>query len=1603
MSPPPESSSFPWRYVRWVVYVLLGGVVLFFGLTRTEVGRSALRQQIESIVSDQFAGSLHIESLEGSLLRNVVATQVTLRAPDGGPVVTVDSVRARPQWSALLGAELSVHTLTLIRPRATLHRTADSTWNFERALRRSATDSGGRALDFSFADIEIRGGSVSTQRTGPIPSAVREGWVYDYTQSRMEELSLRASVEWRTESKQVTLRSATLSLPDRDLALQSAEGTLTQTNGAWALDPFSLTLGNTHLQGQVDVAPSDSTRDALAVTLNPSRLDNTELHRLVPRLPLRDTVQVSGRLSGATDQFVLSDLRLSHGGSSLTGDGTIYGLPEMADLDLRLTEAHLHPDDLTTVWPQAPSARLQTLSLIEGSGSVLGTVQWRHRPRLAFNLESTLRARSPAGAVQGSLDVERTATALRYETQVRVDDLNLAPFTNRPDLESQVSGRIEFDGRGTSLARLAGTGRLSLSESRLGAARLADAELKLTAAEGRLRGAGYALQPAGGVLSIEGGLNVSGPRRRYNLSATANDLDLASWSPALPSSGLNATLSAEGEGNTWASAAGEAVLSVAPSTLQRGDSTVSMPAHDVSLTVARRTAPGPRVQLDGTLVTASIDGPVLSPEVRSTGRYWWAALRRAVQEEMTKPLADTAASSPLSPDTTGRDALQDQLASRPRPSSPLNLNATVAIHRMDLLRRWWPQFPRRADRLRSDLALTMDDQGIRASGTVSARSLDLGSQSITQVDGAYDLTASHDGPITETLQAEVALHADTAEIRGRPLVGPSVRLSLGDRSGRLQLQADKYGTAAPARLDATVDLRQSYNQFRIQTLQVGTAEGTWRLAAPGTVSVYSDALRFDSLRVENPTSSGSVPQRIEVDGIFSPRPADTLLVNTQRVSLASFSQLVGLQPPVGGQLNGSLALTGGWSQPQVQSRFRVGQLTFDRRVLGSLTLQSEFTPGRPDLTVTAELSPSPALDSLADANRPPDGVRTVEQNQLSLSGRVRLPALTDPDASPSTDPLDLNVEVGRADLFFFEYIFDETIAQVRGATTGSIHVGGSFRDPVFDAQLQFENGRFRLPQFGLSYRVQGPVQVDRRGIHLQSVIVSDADGTATLNGSLLFNDYDYFSFDLSGQLDEITIIDVATAEDLPFYGTLRASGEATLTGPLSDATLRSDNARTTPDSELFIPASREGVDTGTGFIVFADSTGEIPNLQELSRRDNILADRPAGEPTFTEGLDIDINVQAAEESTVHLVFDPVVGDVVTAQGEGRIQLQRQEGEFLVYGSFNVTEGTYQFTAGEVFVRRFNINQGTITWDGNPTNAQLSLQAEYRTRASPSGLPGYSNYQGRIPVRVQLDISGRVATPQVDLSLGLVRDDRGAQVGTQTLDAILNQPDRTTEYATSVLLTNTFLLTTESFTQSGTGAPGESNQGLSAAGNQLAFNSVSQLVASQLNRYLGAALPNVDLSFGLQGEDPSDLDIIYGVALRLLNERLVIRGEGVYTGDDPEERQVEGPQGEFVVEVRLTSRISAEVFFRRSGDELTRGQTYTQSTGAGLSYQTEFPTWKVLFRRVFGWLLPDKNDSSPPPADDENEQDPVGRPPDSTEAPPADAADDGATSSDPERV
>jgi len=1566
------------------VYLLLGGLLLFFALTRTKVGRDGLRQQIQSTFNEQFAGSLQVGSLQGTLLNELIVTDVVLRDENGALVATIDSAYTQPHWTDLLTASLSVDAITVYRPHFQLHRRADSTWNLQQALSRPASG-GNRRLDLALPDIAVREGRITTTRDGDAPAPVQNRWLFDYTRSEIDRLHLDASIEW-TDDRRVDLTSLSFRLPEKNLGLRSAQGEISRNRDRWVLSELAAQLGNTWLKanGTLQRAPSNSARMVGDLQLEESRLDHDELQRLLPRLPLRNTVSVAGRVGGSLDRLIVNELSVTHDQSTVRVEGTAFGLPDSLNVDAQVSEGRISPEDVQDVWPDAPLDWATAVGPLRLGAGIEGLVEWRDQPTTTFDLDGTFNAQGRPGAARGSLDVKQTATSpLQYTGSLRADSLNLALLTKIPRLRSRLTGRVRIDGSGLSLPDLEGTIDAALSESRLAGRQFASGDLQLTVSGRSARGELSVEQPFGGQLTLRGDVDATGPTPLYNLAVSTQNVDLDDLHSALPSTRLNASLTTQGRGDTWPTVSGSARLDVDTSLVRQETNTVLVPPHKVSLDVTSPSVDSTRIELGGSIASATLNSTHIGPPLWRSSRLWLTSLRRAVDRQLT-PLSQSpsdTSSSPPPPDSA-RVRAQTALARAPQ-QSPIHLRGTLAVHRMDLLRKWLPGAPTEAQGLRTEGSLTLSPDTLHTTGSLTADRLRIQNRRIDTLDTTFKLSAPLAPNLSDVLKADLSGQADTVQVVDRALTEPSVTISLAQGRGSLEGRANGLGRAGPFEVSSDVAVRAGRTQFSIRDLYIGAGQNAWISQTDSRVSLHSDAVVFDSLDVESPRPLTEGAQKIQVHGTLSSTPSDTLYGEMSDVLLYPIIQLTSMSRPIGGRLNGQVAYTGGRSQPQIEGDFEVQRLSFDRRVLGTLQVESRLTPTSPDLLVDAALVPEQtALDSLTGPPLVPKGPRALEENRLQLDGRIRLPGWrASRDSTDATaDQLDLNVNVDRADLFFFKYIFEEKLAKARGFTSGFIHVGGRFRDPTFDADLNIQDARFRLPQFGLAYTAGGQVNVDREGIHADDLRVSDGSGSATVRGSLLFNEYKYFSFDLSANLEKLTIIDVADAKDLPFYGEIRASGSASLTGPLSNATLRSERARTTPDSELFIPVSESGVEQESGYIIFADSTGEVSDLQDLTRRDNILSDRPAGEPSFLEGLDIDINVVAPEESTVNLVFDPIVGDVVTAVGSGRVQLQRQSGDFFVYGNFNVQDGTYLFTAGEVFVRRFNISGGTLTWDGPPTNAQLDIDAEYRTRASTQGLGLSSSGNGeRIPVRVLLNIGGRVNTPQVDLSLARVRDERNSFLGSEALDAILNQPDRTTEYATSVLLTNTFLLTTESIqgrSPGGTGGSSTPGENLTQAGNQLAFNSVSQLVASQLNRYLGAALPNVDLNLGLQGENPEDLDVIYGVALRLLNERLIIRGEGVYTGNDPDQtQQAQGAQGEFVVELRLSNRVSVEAFYRRTGDEFTQNQRLTSSTGAGLSYQTEFSSWNELFSRVFGWLIPNKKDPAQDPSGEESGPDP----------------------------
>ncbi|MCH8962882.1 MAG: translocation/assembly module TamB domain-containing protein, partial [Bacteroidetes bacterium] len=455
---------------------------------------------------------------------------------------------------------------------------------------------------------------------------------------------------------------------------------------------------------------------------------------------------------------------------------------------------------------------------------------------------------------------------------------------------------------------------------------------------------------------------------------------------------------------------------------------------------------------------------------------------------------------------------------------------------------------------------------LRLDGSANGDSLRLKAFYVAAYQADFQASMNLNAPLEQSLQATLEAHADSLRLARQVFRAPHLVASFQNQTGHASLTTDRSGNTGPVRLTTTLDLLPDRHRLTLQEFYFAFGDYVWKNPEHVSIDLFADAMVIDSLRLESQSPDGGATQRVRVRGVLSDAPQDTFFVDVEAIGLRQLSDFLAMKQSLSGQLNGQIALTGA-DQREVTGTLSVDALALDDRLLGRLEVASSYLPGTPDVK----------LDSLVlrpmDPDEPlPPGMRPdlrVTENRVRMDGTFRLPKSADDDPGA----LDLRVEAERADGFFFEYIVKE-MDNVEGAIVGDGTITGTFEHPLFNADLTLTDGRFLIPKFNLRFQdVEGRVRIDEEGIKTDGVTLHDkTNGTATASGTIFFNDYRFISFDIDARLDDMQIIDVPSfTRELPFYGTIWASGDATLTGPLDNAVFRAPAAVTSVESEIFIP------------------------------------------------------------------------------------------------------------------------------------------------------------------------------------------------------------------------------------------------------------------------------------------------------------------------------------------------------------------------------------------------------------------------------------------------
>jgi hypothetical protein len=385
---------------------------------------------------------------------------------------------------------------------------------------------------------------------------------------------------------------------------------------------------------------------------------------------------------------------------------------------------------------------------------------------------------------------------------------------------------------------------------------------------------------------------------------------------------------------------------------------------------------------------------------------------------------------------------------------------------------------------------------------------------------------------------------------------------------------------------------------------------------------------------------------------------------------------------------------------------------------------------------------------------------------------------------------------------------------------------------------------------------------------------------------------------------------------------------------------------------IVIPQDDPAIEDRKGVVEFVNK--KAPKLDSIMKRQ--LDSLKKSDIT---GMDVSANITVDKNAEFIIIIDERNGDVVHLKGDAQLNLGIDvSGKTNLTGTYTVNSGSYDLSYATV-KRKFIIRQGsTVTWQGDPTLAQLNVTAIYVAKVPPIDLVDNqltteterTMYKTKLPFNVDLQLQHDLMKP--DIAFNIVLPDSTYNVSSDVvstvnakLDQLRQDPNELNKQVFAVLLLNHFV--GQNPFQSAAG--GEGLQGT-------VRNSVSSLLSDQLNNLAGNLIQGVDINFALQsGTDYSSgtatnrTDLNVGLSKHFLNDRLTVSvGNNFNLEGQQSNEKATNIAGDVSVAYKLTKDGRYMIrAYRRDQFIVIQGQVI--ETGVGFAITVDYNKFSQIFK------------------------------------------------------
>ncbi|WP_395046663.1 translocation/assembly module TamB domain-containing protein, partial [Flavobacterium sp.] len=521
--------------------------------------------------------------------------------------------------------------------------------------------------------------------------------------------------------------------------------------------------------------------------------------------------------------------------------------------------------------------------------------------------------------------------------------------------------------------------------------------------------------------------------------------------------------------------------------------------------------------------------------------------------------------------------------------------------------------------------------------------------------------------------------------------------------------------------------------------------------------------------------------------------------------------------------------------------------------------------------------------------------------------------------------LDLDLRLNNFNMGVFSALGGNVITNIRGLASGTASFEGELENPEIKGRLYLNKAGLKIPYLNIDYNFENNSVVDitENQFSFRNIKINDSkyNTKGVLSGGIRHHNFGDWILDLNLASNRIVALDTKDSDDALYYGTAFIDGDATIKGPINGLVINV-NAKSEKGTSIKIPITDSETSSENDFIKFKSEKDDISNKTKGKKAKSY------------NGVELNFELDITKDAEIEVIIDKSSGHSLKGRGAGSLLMEINTlGKFNMWGDFQVYEGSYNFKYGGIIDKKFDIKKGgSISWDGNPLNATLNMEAVYKTEANPGILLENSSFTKKVPTEVVIKLTDKLTSPIPDISINFPTL---SSVLKSEIEYKLSDSDKRQTQAMALLSSGSFL----------------SDKGVGEniiAGNILEkANSLFQDIFSNEDDKL-----KVDPYF-IQGNKQnldSRTDAQVGVTLSTkISDKVTINGKlGVPVGGVNESVIV----GDVEVQLRLNEDGSLKArFFNRENDTNYIGESIGYTQGLGVSYEVDFNTFKELVAKI----------------------------------------------------